>query len=78
MAGNAASRCSSAPTGYVAMEKLAPGSSPATGDWYWQELDGNMGVTNSNDQNNVQSCLGCHVDCSLTDDWTCVDSSTRL
>jgi hypothetical protein len=71
-------QCNATPSGFVSMEKLTSGSSPATGDWYWQELDANRTVTRSNDKGNVQACLGCHVDCSLAEDWTCVDPATRL
>jgi hypothetical protein len=70
-------QCSGNPTGWVSMRKLATGASPVTGDWYWQELDANRNVTHSNDKGNIESCTGCHVDCSLTDDWTCIDPGTR-
>lgn len=63
-------------TGWAVMKKLAPGSSPGTGDWYWQELDASRNVVKSNDMGNVLDCVSCHQDYSA-DDWTAIDPLTR-
>ena len=63
-------------TGWAVMKKLAPGSSPATGDWYWQEIDASRNVVKSNDMGNILDCISCHQDYSA-DDWTAIDPPTR-
>jgi hypothetical protein len=65
-----------AETGWAVMKKLAAGSSPATGDWYWQELDADRNVVKSNDMGNVLECVSCHMDYSA-EDWTAIDPLTR-
>jgi hypothetical protein len=44
---------------WTAGQKLAAGSSPATLDWHWQELDIDGAVTKDNDQ----TCIACHTNC---------------
>jgi hypothetical protein len=43
------------------MTRLAPGSSPATLDWYWQDVDASRRVVTENDAR----CIGCHTTCGV-------------
>lgn len=44
---------------WTASQKLAAGSSTATLDWHWQELDAHKAVKTDDDQ----SCIACHTNC---------------
>lgn len=51
--------CTGAPVRWTVMTRLAPGSSPATLDWLWQDVDAERRVTSENDTR----CSGCHTGC---------------
>ena len=44
---------------YTVMKKLAAGSSPATLDWTWYELDADQ----KTETVDAQRCIGCHTSC---------------
>jgi len=51
--------CAGPVVSYTVMQKLAVGSSPATLDWTWQEVDANRRTLSRDDR----SCTSCHSDC---------------
>jgi hypothetical protein len=56
-------------SGYTVMQKRAPGTAPASRDWYWQETDRDRRVIRSGQ---LSTCINCHTsnpDCSV--DLTC-------
>jgi hypothetical protein len=55
------SDCSGAAVRWTVMTRLAPGSSPATLDWHWQDVDARRRVTTENDS----LCVGCHTGCGV-------------
>lgn len=57
--------CEGPPNGYVAMRKVAAGTSPETGDWEWQTVSADFKVTQSGFLRN--ECAGCHSACAETD-----------
>jgi hypothetical protein len=62
--GFADTDCTAAPIRWTVMTRLAPGSSPATLDWHWQDVDGARRVTTENDSR----CVGCHTGCGVPPD----------
>jgi hypothetical protein len=53
--------CSDTPIRWTVMTRLAAGSSPATLDWHWQDVDASRRVTSDNDS----LCIGCHTTCGV-------------
>jgi hypothetical protein len=58
------SDCSGVPIRWTVMTRLAPGSSPATLDWHWQDVDAQRQVKTENDSR----CVGCHTGCGVPPD----------
>lgn len=56
--------CTGAPVRFTVMTRLAASSSPATLDWYWQDVDGARRVVSENDSR----CVGCHTGCGVPPD----------
>jgi hypothetical protein len=56
--------CSRTPIRWTVMTRLAAGSSPATLDWSWQDVDAERRVTSENDSR----CVGCHAGCGVPPD----------
>lgn len=54
---------------YTAIEKRAPGSYPAAGDWHWQRLDADLRVV---EDGAPAACVSCHRNsCDHGYDYTC-------
>jgi cytochrome P460 len=51
--------CAGEVTRWTVMARLAAGSSAATLDWRWQDVDADRRVTSENEP----SCIGCHTGC---------------
>lgn len=62
--GFADTDCSAEPVRWTVMTRLAPGSSPGTLDWYWQDVDAERRVQTENDSR----CVGCHTTCGVPPD----------
>lgn len=62
------------PIRITAMRKGPPGTAPGSGDWEWQELDGNGVVLESGQ---IGDCIACHTDdpCGAALDFTCWDGN---
>jgi hypothetical protein len=56
--------CSGQILEYTVMQKLAPGSSPATLDWTWQKADENVNELTTD----LQKCIACHTMCGVGPD----------
>jgi hypothetical protein len=56
--------CSGVPVRWTVMTRLAVGSSPATLDWSWQDVDRERRVMTENDSR----CIGCHTGCGVPPD----------
>ena len=61
--------CEDEVIGATVMRKLAPGSSPDTLDWEWQETD----ETHREIEFEVRRCTMCHKQCDPQYDATCTD-----
>lgn len=57
--------------GYTVMAKGPSGTSPAGGDWIWQEVDADRRVIR---EGVLQDCISCHSDCEDRD-FTCTDEN---
>src|SRR5688572_2948847 len=53
--------CTEAPVRWTVMTRLATGSSPATLDWAWQDIDAARQVTSED----ASSCISCHTGCGV-------------
>ena len=56
--------CTGAILYWTVMQKLPVGSSPATLDWHWQQVDPKRGVTSDDDHR----CISCHTNCGVAPD----------
>ena len=56
--------CAGPLVSFTVMKKLAVGSSPATLDWDWQEVDADLHATGAD----IKRCTQCHTDCGHAPD----------